>query len=250
MPVSDADLLATLHEAATAVHRVLAKLGDWGLVPGSRHQYRHDLVADAAAVGVLRAAGLGVVSEESGDHGVDAGIVVVLDPVDGSTNASHGLPWWNTSLCAVDAHGPRAAVVVDQPGGRRFEAVRGGGARLDGQTIGPTACRVLGDAVIGLNGYPGRHFGWKQYRALGATALDLCAVAAGMLDGFVDCSARTSAPWDYLAGMLVCVEAGAAIADAGGEELTVWGHADRRTPVAAATPELLAELLAARNAIR
>jgi fructose-1,6-bisphosphatase/inositol monophosphatase family enzyme len=127
--------------------------------------------------------------------------------------------------------------------------VRGGGARLDGRTIAPSGCTVLADAVIGLNGYPRAYLGWKQYRALGATALDLCAVAAGMLDGYVDCTRRGSAPWDYLGGLLVCREAGAAVADAEGDDLVTRSAGDRRTPVAAATPELLDALLAKRAKI-
>jgi len=136
--------------------------------------------------------------------------------------------------------------VVDQTRDARFEAVRGGGARLDGRPIAPSGCTRLGDAVLGLNGYPRKYLGWKQFRALGATALDLCAVAAGILDGYVDCTRRGSAPWDYLGGLLVCREAGAVMADAGGEDLVTRGPAERRTAVAAATPELLAALLAAR----
>src|SRR5579872_1262171 len=117
--LNDAALVAVLHEAATAVGEALRGLVDWGLAGADPAQYRHDVVADKAALEVLRGAGLGVVSEESGDHGSDAPIVVVLDPVDGSTNASRGLPWWNTSLCALDGAGPRAAVVLNHPTGAR-----------------------------------------------------------------------------------------------------------------------------------
>jgi len=248
MPTDD-ELLGVLHDAATAVRSALDRLADWGPAGAADHQYTHDLVADGAAVPVLRRAGFGVVSEESGVHDPGAAIVVVLDPVDGSTNASRGLPWWNTSLCALDRDGPRVALVVDQTRGIRYEAVRGGGARLDGRPITPTACTAVADAVIGVNGYPRRHLGWKQYRALGATALDLCAVAAGVLDGYVDCTRRGSSPWDYLGGMLVCVEAGAVVADADGGDLVATERGDRRIPVAAATPELLADLLARREKI-
>jgi len=188
-----------------------------------------------------------VLSEESGAHDPGAALVVVVDPVDGSTNASRGVPWWNTSLCALDADGPRAAVVVDQVHGTRFEAVRGGGARRDGLAIRPTACRELRRAFVGLSGYPAHYLGWNQYRTLGAAALDLCAVACGVLDAYVDCSRRGHGPWDYLGGLLVCREAGAVMVDADGDELVTTGHAERRTPVAAATPELLEELLAARR---
>ena len=63
--------------------------------------------------------------------------------------------------------------------------------------------------MVGLSGYPPRRLGWKQFRALGAIALDLCAVAGGRLDAYVDCSPSAHGPWDYLGGLLVCREAGA-----------------------------------------
>jgi myo-inositol-1(or 4)-monophosphatase len=85
-------------------------------------------------------------------------------------------------------------------------------------------------------------------RALGAAALDLCAVGAGRLDAYVDFSRNAHGPWDYLGGMLVCQEAGVSVADAFGRDLLSLGHSDRRTPIAAATPELLAELVALRTA--
>ena len=56
-------------------------------------------------------------------------MTVVLDPVDGSTNASRGIPYWSTSLCAVDGDGPLAALVVNQATGVTTTAIRGGGGR-------------------------------------------------------------------------------------------------------------------------
>ena len=65
-------------------------------------QYSIDLVADAIALRHLRGTGLAVLSEESGRTGpTDAPITVVLDPVDGSSNAARDLPYWATSMCAV-----------------------------------------------------------------------------------------------------------------------------------------------------
>jgi myo-inositol-1(or 4)-monophosphatase len=242
--VRDDQLLGVLHDTATAVRRALDGLGDWGLAGTRPGQYRSDLAADEVALAVLQKAGLGVLSEESGVTDGDRDILVVLDPVDGSTNAGRGIPWYATSLCALDADGARAAVVVNQANGVRFEAARGGGARVDGRLIHPSGCTELGRAVIGLSGYPRQHLGWKQFRALGAAALDLCAVAAGVLDGYIDCSRDAHGPWDYLGGMLVCQEAGAVIADARGRDLVVRGHSDRRTPLAAGSQPLLAEIFA------
>lgn len=243
--MDDDELLGVLHQAATAVADALGALGDWGLAGTREGQYRSDLAADAAATSVLDGAGLGVLSEESGLAGGDREIVVVLDPVDGSTNAARGIPWYATSLCAVDAQGPRVSVVVNQASGVRFEAVRGGGARRDGRDIVPSGCERLGESIVGFSGYPSTYFGWSQYRGLGAAALDLCAVAEGVLDGYAVVGGSRLGSWDYLGAMLVCTEAGAVVGDAQGRELVTLAHEDRRTPVAAATPALFDALRAA-----
>lgn len=251
MPLVDAtSILSVLDEAARGVKGALDSLADWGLAGTRPGQYRSDLAADQVAVAVLTGAGFSVMSEESGLTEVEhSPYLAVLDPVDGSTNASRGLPWFATSICLLDEEGPLAALVVNQATGRRYEATRGGGARRDGDTIRPSQCRDLGAAVIGLSGYPRRYLGWKQYRALGAVALDLCAVADGTLDGYLDCGRNAHGAWDYLGGMLVCEEAGAGVADGLGRDLVVREHADRRAPVAAGTSELLASLLAARRSL-
>ena len=245
--VTDDALLAVLSEAAAAVRAALDDLGDWGPAGTRPGQYHSDIAADLAALDVLRGAGLGVLSEETGPHDTERDLVVVLDPVDGSTNAARGIPWYATSLCVVDVRGARMALVVNQATGERFEAVRGGGALRNGHPTAPTACTRLDDAVLGITGYPPADLGWRQMRSLGAAALDLCAVACGHLDAYIDCSNHAHSPWDYLGGMLVCQEAGASVAEASGRELVTLGWTDRRVPVAAATPELLAEAVAARS---
>ena len=247
MPFSDDALVELLHEAVICVREALAGLDDWGPAGTRPGQYRSDLAADAAALAVLEPAGVGILSEESGLQGADREVVVVLDPLDGSTNAARGIPWYATSLCAVDADGPRAALVVDLPHGRTFTAVRGAGAAVDGIPLAPSGCRSPGEAVVAISGLPPEPLGWRQFRALGAAALDLCAVAEGTVDGFVDCSPSAHGPWDYLGGVLVCTEAGAVVGEALGRPLADLDAAARRTPLAAATPELFAVLLAARR---
>jgi myo-inositol-1(or 4)-monophosphatase len=243
-------LIEVMTEAADAVSVALHSLADWGPAGTRAGQYRSDLVADEAAIRVLTGAGCSVLSEESGltEAGPGShGLLAVLDPVDGSTNAARGIPWYATSICVLDGEGPLAAVVVNQSSGRRYAASRGNGAHLDGEAISPTGCRDLGSAIIGLSGYPKSYLGWKQYRVLGAVALDLCAVADGTLDGYVDCGWNAHGGWDYLGGWLICTEAGALVADALGRGLDVRTHAERRAPVAGATTELLEALLAARR---
>ena len=244
--MAPSDLLAVLDAAAGAVRKALDELSDWGPAGTRPGQYRSDLAADSAAVEVLVDAGLGVLSEESGLTEGDRELLAVLDPLDGSTNASRGLPWFATSVCVLDDEGPLAALVVNQATGERFEAVRGDGARRNGGPAAPTGCTAMADALVGLTGSPSVRLGWRQVRALGAAALDLCAVACGQLDAYLDCSANSHGPWDYLGGLLVCQEAGAVVADAHERDLVARGPEDKRAPVAAATPELLAEALAAR----
>lgn len=238
-------LLELLHDTATAVRGALDGVSDWGLAGTREGQHQSDIVADEAALGVLGSGRVGVLSEESGGHDLDRDVVVVVDPLDGSTNAFHGIPWFATSLCAVDRDGPLAAVVVNQASGVRFEAVRGGGARCDGAVITPTNAVRLDDAIVAVSGYPDHHLGWRQFRALGASALDICAVAAGVIDAFIDCTPGQHGPWDYLGGLLVCREAGAVIADGNGAELLTLDWEARRRPVAAATTTLLESVLSA-----
>ena len=247
--MTTAELIEVLAAAVEAVSEALSGLEYWGLAGTCEGQYRSDIVADRAAVGVLTAAGLPVLSEESGlTPGVSGqGLLAVLDPVDGSTNASRRLPWYATSICVLDSEGPLVAVVANQATGTRYEAVRGSGALRDGQPISPSGCVTLAEGLIGLSGYPSAHLGWRQFRALGAVALDLCAVADGTLDGYVYCLEDAHGPWDYLGGLLVCTEAGACAADGAGRGLDVRDHRSRRTPVAAATPELLRDLLEMRS---
>jgi fructose-1,6-bisphosphatase/inositol monophosphatase family enzyme len=249
-PFSPEKVVDVLQDAATAVSESLTGLADWGLAGTRAAQYHSDIVADAAALAVLDKAGFGALSEESGFHHPDRAIMVVLDPVDGSTNASRGLPWWATSLCALDADGPLAAVVVNQATGTRFHATRGGGAFRDGSAVSPSSCASLDKAIVALSGYPRRWFGWNQYRSLGAAALDLCAVACGQLDAFVDCAGTSLAPWDYLGGLLMCMEAGAYVGEAFGRELVVASLEERRTVVAAATADLLESCVEARLSLK
>ncbi len=233
-----------LHHVADEVERRLAAASDWGFSGAREGQYAMDVDVDEVAVSILLDAGFAVLSEESGRSG-DGDRLVVVDPIDGSTNASRGIPWFATSLCVVDDDGPSIALVANQATGERLEAARGKGAWVGDHQLTASAPAKLGEAVIGISGFPpgGRAWSWWQFRALGAAALDLGCVAAGRLDGWVDMSVDAHGVWDYLGGVLLCTEAGARVTEAFGRDLVALDHAERRTPVAAATQELLDELL-------
>lgn len=261
-------MLDLLETADLAVVAAMEHQLRWGLVESGAHvgQYHHDVTADQAVLAVLRSAGVAVLSEESGFTAAPAStpgdvpgpwsgsdVTVVVDPIDGSTNASRRLPWWSTALCAVDADGPWVSLVHDHSTGQRWHAVRGGGAwyRPAGAVTAAPVRRgstpPLDGAIISVTGWPPRHGGWAQFRAYGSSALELCAVADGRLDGIVQFVTDEVAAWDYLAGVLICDEAGAVVADAFGRSLIALEHTDRRTPVGAGSPPLLEQLLALRN---
>jgi len=233
-----------------AVARRLASVDTRPLTGERPGQYQADLHADEVVLARLVDAGFGVLSEESGLHLVDRPVTVIVDPLDGSTNASRGVPWFATALCAVDAEGPWVAVVGDHASGRRYRAVRGRGASVDGVALHPSGEHRLDASILALSGYPPHHLGWQQFRAFGAAALDLCLVAQGVVDGFVDCSVDAHGVWDYAASVLVCAEAGVRVVDVDDRDLVVLDHEARRTPVAAATPALLEAVLAARRTFR
>jgi myo-inositol-1(or 4)-monophosphatase len=205
-------------------------------------QYAIDLVADAAVLEVLGRAPVAVLSEESGWSGVEgAPVTVVVDPVDGSTNASRGIPYWATSLCAVDADGPLAALVVNQATGERTTAVRGEGAQRDGEPATPGKAERVEDALVVLSGPPRTWLPWKQFRAFGSIALTLCDLAAGAIEGVIDARSHHS-PWDYLGGLLACSEAGALVEDVRGRSLLELETDILRQLIGAATPALLQDL--------
>lgn len=230
--VTDDELLRLLHEAVDAVVDAFADHDDWGLSGQRDGQYQSDLAADSAAVAVLQAAGIDVLSEESGGGG-GAGLTAVLDPLDGSTNASRPLPWFATSICAIEDGRARTAVVHDHASGVRWDAVDGAGAHIDGVRLPRRDEVALADAVVAINGLPPTNPGWAQFRCYGAAALDLCAVADGRFDAFVDYDIDALGPWDYLGGLLICQEVGVSVRDAFDRPLVVADHDARRTPVAA-----------------
>ena len=245
---SDEEILDVLHRTADAVAGVLQANTDWSLSGKRATQYSVDLAADAAALAVLHGAGCAVLSEESQITGEwkTGGLMVVMDPLDGSTNASKRVPWYATALCAIDADGMRASLVVNQASGRdRYWATRGGGAFHNGIRLQVAERNTLRDSVIGISGLPSFRPAWGQFRALGAAALDICLVATGALDGWIDFNSH--GVWDYLASVLVCQEAGVVVSEFQSRDLVVTQYAEKRTPLVASSRELLDELRAVRE---
>lgn len=251
-PVKAEQILDMFDEVVVEVAEELSALEDWGKSGNRPDQYNHDVVADDVVVSRILESGFRVLTEESGitepaqtGEGDDE-ITIVVDPVDGSTNASRGLPWYAVSLCAVDNEGPFAAHVSNLSTGDRFRAVRGGGVESHLNEVTPSTCTELSEALLAFSGLPPEHGGWKQYRTYGAAALDICAVATGAFDGYMDVGSYHGV-WDYLGAGLVCAEVGVELVDAEGRDPVILDHAERRAPTVAATPELLEQMLEMRR---
>jgi fructose-1,6-bisphosphatase/inositol monophosphatase family enzyme len=237
---SDEEILFALRQGAGIAQAMASTITDWSFSGAVSGQYRADLSVNDAVLGAFSGFGCGVLSEESGATGMvptspsDLGnqLVIVVDPIDGSTNASRGIPWYATALCAVDQFGPRVAVVAQLCAPHvEYVAIRGKGAWCNGVALTARDERPMAESVVGVSGPPPAQRPWWQFRALGSAALDLCLVAEGALDGYLDCD--THGVWDYLASMLICQEAGVFVADAFGRDLCHFSHSERRTPVAA-----------------
>ena len=160
-------------------------------------------------------------SEESWDGWRDDlfhGPVWVVDPLDGTSNFAHGHPYWCVSVAiAIDGVTMAGAVAAPQLN-QLFRASRGQGATLNGATLSVARPASLADSLIGT-GVPhdrSRLAGpmariqtllthCRDVRRTGSPALDICYVAAGLLDAHCE----SLAPWDVAAATLIAAEAGA-----------------------------------------
>ncbi|MDE3007625.1 MAG: inositol monophosphatase [Acidobacteriota bacterium] len=229
-------LMDVLHTCALEIDEVV-RAGTHGGFSGQREtQYHLDLAADEVALRVLLGAGYRVVSEESGVTG-EGSLTVVVDPIDGSTNCDHGVPFYATSLGVLRDGELIAGLVRNQATGTIYEAEAGAGATRDGTPISVSGLTDFTKAVVAFSGLPSRHLGWSQYRALGAASLEICLVADGSLDAYSVARRSTLNPWDYLGGLLILREAGGVASDLEDREL-VTSAPETRRPVFAATDAL------------
>lgn len=199
-----------------------------------------------------------VLGEEGGTSGTPAPGQVrwIVDPIDGTVNYTHGLPWFSVSLGAEVDGRVVAGAVVEPVSGRVWCAARGHGATRDGEPLRVSGLDDLGLAVVGtgLNYDPGRRGRQAavvariagrigDVRRTGCASLDLCATAAGWLDGFYEHGLH---PWDVAAGGLIAEEAGAVVRLPGADADGLGTDATLVAGPALAAP--LADLLLAEGA--
>ena len=159
----------------------------------------------------------------------------VFDPIDGTTNFTHGLPIFCASL-ALEIDGVAEVAAVYDPNRRElFTAERDAGASLNGRPIHVSATERLVDAML-VTGFPYdvhsriaeivglfAHFVGRAraVRRLGSAAIDLCYIAAGRMDGFWE---RDLKPWDIAAGALIVAEAGGRVTNMDGRPFSSRGR--------------------------
>jgi len=157
---------------------------------------RMDKIAEDIIIDELRKARVShyVLSEEVGmiDIGGDSGIVY-LDPIDGSYNAGAGIPFYAISAGLSDGSKVIAGYVRNLANHETFTAIRGKGAYLNGKPIKPESKPSLDRATMcvyvrprDLNLLLDHGYTSRKTRIFGATALELCYVACGRIDGFLD----------------------------------------------------------------
>ena len=162
-----------------------------------------------------------VVGEEGGGTPSRDTVTWVVDPIDGTTNFLYGLPWYCVSLAATRDGVSLAGAVAEPVSGRLWSAARGAGATCDGRPLRCSAETDLALTLVGT-GYaylPQRRVRQAAFlggllprvrdlRRSGSSALDVCAVAAGWLDAYLEHGPNW---WDWAAAALIAEEAGAVV---------------------------------------
>ncbi|MDX6354049.1 MAG: monophosphatase, partial [Streptomyces sp.] len=196
-----------------------------------------DRASETLIVAGLRAARAddALLGEEGTTSAGTSGVRWVIDPLDGTVNYLYGLPAWAVSI-AAECEGEAVVGVVEAPmRGETYQAVRGGGALVNGEQARCRPAPEFSHALVGTGfGYLAeRRAGqaevlrsvvprFRDIRRGGSAAIDLADVGCGRLDAYYE---RGLNPWDLAAGALFAREAGALTGGRPGEppsgELTI-----------------------------
>jgi myo-inositol-1(or 4)-monophosphatase len=164
-----------------------------------------------------------LIGEEGGGAAIQDGQGVwVIDPIDGTMNFLRGIPYWSVAIAYVRGRTTEIGITYDPVRDELFAARRGGGATRDGQPMRVSGGSDPRQAVLGHT------FSFKieiepyvrtlaallesgcDHRRLGSTALMMCHVADGRLDG---CISLLCHSWDVIGGLLLVREAGGTASD-------------------------------------
>lgn len=180
-------------------------------------------------------AGYTIVGEESWGGGEIPKNAVIIDPIDGTTNFVHHIPFCAISVGVWEDGEPKYGVVYNPITDEMFTAERGCGAYLNGEKISVSETSELQKTLV-ATGFPytkseaGDDFLWavekikailphtRDVRRLGAASVDLCYIAKGIFDAYYEINLK---PWDTAAGVLVVTEAGGKISNTEGGKYTL-----------------------------
>ncbi len=228
-----------MREAALKYYGSPEASNGFGIGAGGDTSKRIDLAAEEALIDCLKKHEISctLISEEAGKKKIGeepSEIFIITDPVDGTTNAVHGLPF-SATVVAV-SRGPmlrdvETAVVTDIIHEATYTAQKGVGAFKNGKRINPSQTVEIADAVIGvdvntlkireqLTKLEGLYNAGRHFRHFGANALEICYVADGYTDAFVDLRGKLRVT-DMVASHLILLEAGGIIVSPEGKELNV-----------------------------
>jgi len=177
-----------------------------------------------------------LVGEESSDDRTFPEKAIYIDPIDGTTNFVHGIPFCAISIGIWEAQRPVAGCVYNPVLEELFYAEKGKGATLNGEPIRiDDTAETLPRSLI-ATGFPytkidqGEDYEWvlrtmramlpytRDIRRLGSAAIDLCYVAKGTFAGFYEINLK---PWDVAAGILMVEEAGGKVSREDGTPYTL-----------------------------
>lgn len=238
------DWLSVLVECANSVREAVLRLygtaegGErLGLGAGGDLTLKMDRLAEDTAVEKLleRDLSFTLLSEEAGVRRFGAEpeeAYVILDPLDGSLNASRGLPFAATALAYsknLFLESVEEAVVIDIVHGTTYTASRGHGAFKDGEPIEPSSRESLKGILLGVDLCKYGDLASfsklmpilkevRHVRHLGANALELCYVSDGTIDAFIDPAGRVRV-LDLASPYLIVTEAGGVVTDSEGRSL-------------------------------
>jgi myo-inositol-1(or 4)-monophosphatase len=170
-----------------------------------------------------------ILAEESGANQTISEYQWVVDPLDGTTNFAHGIPFFSVTLALLRKNTPILGVAYDPLRDEMFSAEAGGGATLNDNPIHVSSEADLDKAVMStgfpydLRTNPRNNFAQfvqfqshtQAVRHLGSASLDCAWTAMGRLDGYWEFGVK---PWDVGAGGLIVREAGGCVTSVDGEE--------------------------------
>lgn len=203
---------------------------------------RIDEVAENAALRVLEKSNMSMrlVSEELGDKiiGRKPELTVVLDPIDGTFNAVHNIPFFCVPIAigSADLSDIKYGYVKNLVNNDIYTAEKGKGAFLNGRRIHASSCSELSKlSVISYSHLPAININnhkMRRVRVFGCAALELCYVAQGIFDAFIDMRSMLRVT-DMAAGKLIVEEAGGKVTDEKGKPLSTPLNVKQRVNVIA-----------------